>query len=101
MMETVLIGLGSLVVGLLLGLGLSQLMSALVANLFEADMTAYHFTVSVEALWKTVLYFAVIYLVAMVFNSTMISRVKLIDLIQSGKKAEQIKLKNPLLCGLV
>ena len=101
MMETVLIGLGSLVVGLLLGLGLSQLMSALVANLFEADMTAYHFTVSVEALWKTVLYFAVIYLVAMVFNSVMISRVKLIDLIQSGKKAEQIKLKNPLLCGLV
>lgn len=101
MMETVLIGLGSLVVGLLLGLGLSQLMSALVANLFEADMTAYHFTVSVEALWKTVLYFAVIYLVAMVFNSAMISRVKLIDLIQAGKKTEQVKLKNPQLCGLV
>ena len=31
----------------------------------------------------------------------MISRLKLIDLIQSGKKTETVKLKNPLLCMLV
>lgn len=32
------------------------------------------------------------------FNSVVISRFKLIDLMQSGKKSEQIKLKNPWLC---
>ena len=46
LLETVIIGLGSLSVGLLLGIGLSQLMSALVVSLFEADMTRYRFMVS-------------------------------------------------------
>ena len=59
LLETLLIGVGSLVIGLLIGVGLSQLMSALVVNLFEADMTAYRFVVSGEAIVKTVLYFAV------------------------------------------
>lgn len=101
LLETILIGLGSLGVGLVVGIGLSQLMSALVANLFEADMTAYQFSVSGEAILKTILYFAVMYLVAMIFNSVIVSRFKLIDLIQSGKKSEQIKLKNPVLCTII
>lgn len=101
LIETVIIGLGSLAVGLVIGIGLSQLMSALVANLFEADMTAYKFTVSGEAIVKTILYFAVMYLVVMIFNSVIISRFKLIDLMQSGKKSEKIKLKNPILCVLI
>ncbi len=99
--ETVIIGLGSLVVGLAVGIGLSQLMSAVVANLFEADMTEYKFTVSVDAIVKTVLYFAVMYLVVMIFNSVVISRFKLIDLMQSGKKSEKIKLRNPMHCVII
>lgn len=101
LLETVLIGLGSLCVGLLLGIGLSQLMSALVAKLFEADMSAYRFTVSGEAIVKTILYYAVMYLVVVLFNSTVISRMKLIDLMQSGKKSEQIRLKNPTVCVIM
>lgn len=66
LMETIIIGIGSLGVGLIVGIGLSQLMSALVANLFEADMTAYKFSVSGEAIVKTILYFAVMYLVVMI-----------------------------------
>ncbi|SFC44843.1 ABC transporter permease [Ruminococcus albus] len=101
LIETVIIGLGSLAAGLLVGIGLSQLMSALVANLFEADMTAYKFTVSTEAIVKTILYFAVMYLVVMVFNSIVITKMKLIDLMQSGRRSEQIKLKNPIVCVLI
>ena len=101
LLETVIIGMLSLGAGLLLGIGLSQLMSALVAHLFEADMSAYRFMVSGEAAVKTVLFFAVMYLVVMVFNSIMISRFRLIDLMQSGQKAETIKLKNPVLCVIV
>jgi putative ABC transport system permease protein len=101
LIETILIGLGSLFVGLIVGIGLSQLMSAVVVTLFEADMTAYQFTVSGDAIMKTILYFAVMYLVVMVFNSMVISRFRLIDLMQSGRKSEKIKLKNPILCVLV
>ena len=101
LLETVIIGILSLGVGLLLGIGLSQLMSALVAHLFEADMSAYRFMISGKAIVKTVIFFAVMYLVVMLFNSIMISRFKLIDLMQSGKKSEQIKLKNPALCVII
>lgn len=41
--ETLLIGIVSLVVGLFLGAVLSQFMSILVANLFDADMTKFKF----------------------------------------------------------
>ena len=101
LIETMIIGIGSLGVGLLVGIGLSQLMSALVVNLFEADMSAYKFSISSEAIGKTVLYFAIMYLVVMIFNSMIITKLKLIDLIQSGKKTENIKLKSPILCVLI
>ena len=101
LLETVIIGILSLGAGLLLGIGLSQLMSALVAHLFEADMSAYRFMISGKAIIKTVIFFAVMYLVVMLFNSLMISRFKLIDLMQSGKKSEQIRLKNPVVCVIV
>ena len=63
--ETVIIGIGSLFVGLLIGVGLSQVMSAVVANLFEADMNAYKFTVSGSAITKTIIYFGIMYAVVM------------------------------------
>ena len=101
LLETFLIGIGSLAAGLLLGVGLSQVMSALVVSLFEADMSAYHFMVSGGAILKTIIYFAVMYIVVMLLNSVVVSRFKLIDLMQSGKKSEQIKLKNPWVCVIV
>lgn len=101
LIETVIIGISSLFVGLLIGIGLSQLMSALVANLFEADMTAYKFTVSGEAIVKTMIYFGVMYLVVMIFNSIVVTRMKLIDLMQAGRRSEQIKLKNPIVCVVI
>lgn len=101
LIETIFVGVMSLIVGLICGIGLSQLMSALVANLFEADMAAYKFTLSGEAILKTILCFAVIYFVVMIFNSLMVSRFQLIELLHSDKKSEKIKLKNPVLCVLI
>lgn len=99
--ETLLIGTGSIVVGLLIGIGLSQLMSVLVANFFEADMSSYSFSISNEAIIKTILYFLVMYIVVIFFNSITINHFKLIDLIQSGKKSEKVRLKNPILCIII
>lgn len=98
LMETIVIGAGSLFVGLFLGVALSQLMSALVVNLFEADMRAFSLTVSGEAISKTVLFFSMMYLAVMIFNDFAVTKMKLIDLIQSGRKSEQIRLNNPVLC---
>lgn len=101
LIETVIIGISSLAAGLLAGIGISQLMSALVASLFEVDMSTYKFTISSEAIVKTILYFAVMYLVVMIFNSGVVTKMKLIDLMQSGKRSEQIKLKSPGLCVVI
>ena len=101
LLETFIIGIGSLFVGLVAGIGLSQIMSALVANLFEANMTSYAFSVSGESILKTFVYFGIMYVMVMLFNSVMISRCKLIDLMQSEKRSEKQKLKNPFFCTFI
>ena len=99
--ETLIIGIVSLVVGLGIGFLLSQLMSILVANMFEADLTRFQFVFSTNACIKTLIYFSIMYFVVMIFNTINISKCKLIDLMHSNKKSEKIKLKNPLLCTIV
>ena len=99
--ETLFIGILSLAVGLGLGVLLSQFMSLLVANMFDADMTKFAFTFSSSACIKTLIYFAIMYLLVMVFNTINISRCKLIDLLHSRKKSEKVKMKNPILCVIV
>lgn len=96
--ETLIIGVISLVVGLGIGFWLSQLMSILVVNMFEADLTRFKFIFSTKACIKTLIYFGIMYFVVMIFNTVNISKCKLIDLIHSSKKSEKIKLKNPYIC---
>ncbi len=99
--ETLIIGIVSLVVGLGIGFLLSQLMSILVANMFEADLTRFQFVFSTNACIKTLIYFSIMYFVVMIFNTINISKCKLIDLMHFNKKSEKIKLKNPLFCTIV
>lgn len=99
--ETLIIGILSLGVGLLIGFFLSELMSLLVANLFEADMTNFRFIFSSSAALKCLIYFGIMYLIVMIFNTISVSKCKLIDLINSSKKTEKIKLKNPILCVII
>lgn len=99
--ETLIIGILSLGVGLLIGFLLSELMSLLVANLFEADMTNFRFIFSSSAALKCLIYFGIMYLIVMIFNTISVNKCKLIDLINSSKKTEKIKLKNPILCVII
>ncbi len=99
--ETILIGLLSLVVGLGVGVFLSQWMSLLVVNLFEADMTNLQFVFSASACIKTLIYFGIIYVLVMLFNTINISKCKLIDLLHSEKKSEKISMKNPFVCIII
>ncbi len=101
LLETILVGIISLGIGLVIGIFSSQFMSILVAKLFEADMSEFHFVFSKEACIKTCIYFAVMYLAVMIFNTMTISRYKLINLLNATKKNEKVKMKNPFLAVLV
>lgn len=101
LLETIFVGIISLVIGLVVGVFASQFMSILVAKLFQADMSTYQFAFSQGACIKTIIYFAVMYLAVMVFNTFTISRYKLINLLNATKKNEKVKMKNPILSVLV
>lgn len=99
--ETLLIGIVSLVAGLVIGTILSQFMSVIVANMFDADMTKFKFIFSMKACVKTLIYFAIMYVLVMIFNTFSISRCKLIDLLNAGKKTEKVTMKNLVVCTIV
>lgn len=101
LLETLIIGIISLVIGLVVGVGTSQLMSVLVANSFEADLTEFTFVFSSSAMIKTIIYFGIMYLLVMIFNVINVGRCKLIDLIYANKKNEEVKMKNPVVCTIV
>ena len=101
LMETILVGIISLIVGLIIGIFASQFMSILVAKMFEADMSKFQFVFSKDACIKTCIYFAVMYVAVMFFNTFTVSRYKLINLLNASKKNENVKIKNPIICILV
>lgn len=96
LLETLLVGIFSLAIGLVIGIFASQLMSILVSKMFEANMSNYQFIFSQDALIKTLVYFAIIYLCVMMINVFATSKYKLIDLITAKNKNEKIKIKNPI-----
>lgn len=86
---------------MLYGIFASQFMSILVAKLFDADMSGFEFVFSKSACIKTGIYFAIMYLAVMVFNTITISRYKLINLLHANRRNETIKLKSPLVAVFV
>ena len=101
LMETIFVGVISLAIGIVVGVFASQFMSVLVAKMFEADMSEFQFIFSRDACIKTCIYFAVMYVAVMIFNTFTVSKYKLINLLNAQKKNEKVKIKNPFLCILV
>ena len=100
-METIWMGMISLVAGLLVGTGISQFMSLMVSHLFQADVSRFVFVISWKAVVKSILYFLIIYTVVMVLNTIAISRTKLIDFMTAGRKKEKNLLKNPVVSVVI
>jgi len=96
-LETFLIGLLSLAAGILLGIIVSQGLSVITAKLLVVDMNKYRFIISISAIIKSSIYFGIIFLLVIIFNQVIISKYKLIDMINAAKKNEDIKLKNPVI----
>lgn len=101
LIETIFIGIVSLIIGLIVGIFASQFMSVLVAKLFEANMSKFEFVFSKNACIKTIIYFAIMYFAVVIFNVFTISRYKLINLLVANKKNEQIRMKNQFVCTIL
>ena len=99
--ETLLIGLLSLVIGLLLGIAMSQLMSIIVARMFEADMSAYVFSVSPFALQLTIFCFGFMYFMVILFHMFTIRSSSLNAMLRSQDKSETTRPKHLWLCLIV
>ncbi len=99
--ETLIIGVLSLVVGIVLGIIVSQGMSVITANILSVDLKKYMFIISASAVVKSVVYFGIIYLLVMIFNQVTISRYKLIDMLNASKRNEEVKLKNSFVSMLI
>lgn len=92
--ETFLIGLLSLGFGLIAGVVVSQGLSLFTSKLFEVNVSKFNFVFSPSAAIKTSLYFGIIFILVMIFNTLVISKYKLIDLLRAGRKNESIKIKS-------
>ncbi|HFR4150985.1 FtsX-like permease family protein [Bacillus thuringiensis] len=95
--ETFLVGVISLVSGLIIGIGVSQGLSTFALKLFELPINKYKFAISTGAIGKSVFYFGIIFLLVMLCNVYVVSKYKIIDLLTAGRKNEDVKFRNPLI----
>ncbi|NGM16497.1 FtsX-like permease family protein [Eggerthellaceae bacterium zg-893] len=96
--ETVVVGLVSLAVGLAVGFALSQGLSFATASLFAIPMTRYQFVFSSDALAATLACFVVLFVLVGLFNLVTVGRTKLIDLFTAHVRNERNVVRNPWVC---
>ena len=100
-LETVLVSLVALVIGVALGLALSQVMTFFTASLFKTQIADFHFFISPSALIMTVGCLVAIFLVTLVFNLRVVARARIIDLMSAGRQNEAIKARNPWVSAVI
>lgn len=93
-METLAVGVAALVVGLVLGVLLSQVMMYVTANLFEATIPGFAFVFSPGVALSTLACFAAIFALSLLLNVREVSRYRLIDLINADKVSEKVKARS-------
>lgn len=94
-LETAIVSLGALAIGLACGVGLSQLMTFFTASLFRTQIASFHFFVSAGAALFTVECLIVIFLVTLVFNLRVVAKAKVIDLMGARRSNETVAVRNP------
>lgn len=92
--ETILVGVISLAIGVAIGVLVSQGLSIFTAKLFQVDLVKFRFAFSTNGFIKTVICFAIIYTIVLLFNSISIGRIKLINLLTASRKNENLKVRN-------
>lgn len=99
--ETFCVGVIALAVGLILGFILSQGVSLIALKLFAIELDKYQLVFSMGAFRQTVICFALIFFLVMLFNVWSVSSVQLIDLLTASRKNERLKSENRVLPALM
>ena len=94
MIETVMIGTLAFAAGLGLGILVSQALTVVTANLFMVQLKAFEFIISFNAIVKSAVFFGGMYLIVLIFNTWVVQRYKLIDLLQGDRRNEVLKLRS-------
>lgn len=89
--ETLILGILALITGLFLGIFISQGMFFIIAKIFQQDLNLIRFFISIQALWKTIFFFILIFIVVAMFSSWKITRIRIINLLQANKRSEEIR----------
>lgn len=94
-LETVIVSVVAFVAGIVLGVGLSQLMAFFTASLFKTQIANFHFFFSVHAFNLTLACMLVMFVLTLLLNLRAVRRTRLIELMGSERRNESIKTRNP------
>ena len=94
-LETVIVSVVAFVAGIVLGVGLSQLMTFFTASLFKTQIANFHFFFSVHAFNLTLACMLVMFVLTLLLNLRAVRRTKLIELMGAERRNESIKTRNP------
>lgn len=94
-LETVIVSVVAFVAGIVLGVGLSQLMTFFTASLFKTQIANFHFFFSVHAFNLTLACMLVMFVLTLLLNLRAVRRTKLIELMGAECRNESIKTRNP------
>jgi putative ABC transport system permease protein len=101
MWEALLVGALSLIMGLALGIFMSQGMAVVTAKLLGAGLGSFRFIFSSQALIKTLGCFGLAFALSLIFNIAVVQKQKLIDLLYAAKKNEYFKAPRPAISVLI
>lgn len=94
-LETVIVSVVAFVAGIVLGVGLSQLMTFFTASLFKTQIANFHFFFSVHAFNLTLACMLVMFVLTLLLNLRAVRRTKLIELMGAERRNGSIKTRNP------
>lgn len=94
-LETVIVSVVAFVAGIVLGVGLSQLMTFFMASLFKTQIANFHFFFSVHAFNLTLACMLVMFVLTLLLNLRAVRRTKLIELMGAERRNDSIKIRNP------
>lgn len=94
-LETVIVSVVAFAAGIVLGVGLSQLMTFFTASLFKTQIADFHFFFSVHAFNLTLACMVVMFVLTLLLNLRAVRRTKLIELMGAERRNESIKTRNP------
>lgn len=94
-LETVIVSVVAFVAGIVLGVGLSQLITFFTASLFKTQIANFHFFFSMHAFNLTLACMLVMFVLTLLLNLRAVRRTKLIELMGAERRNESIKTRNP------